>query len=269
MDPANIYAELEALEHSERSIHMIVGHLLRVAGRSDGPNVKVTLDKSCDGVHYADEYLQCYPDLLFLNVVRDPRAQIASMNDAIIHEFSTLNNIEVWLKAYEEMDKLMEKYPEKVVTIRFEDFICDQAATLKKVCDFMGIEYSDDLCDIKKSTEGKEMAALSPLWTSNFSHPMREVIDKYKKKLSYYDVELIETLCGDYMKKYGYDKFTAGQAIITDEERAKAVEASKANKEKAWDVLQNNCEFDKDFELRKIRANFIKECREKLAKRNA
>ena len=264
-----MFDELEALPHTERSIHMIVGHLLRVAGRSDGESVKVTLDKSCDGVHYAEEYLKCYPDLLFLNVVRDPRAQVASMNDAIIHEFSTLNNIEVWLKAYKEMDNLMAKYPDKVVTIRFEDFISDQAATLKKVCEFMGIEYSDDLCDIKKSAEGKEMSQLSPLWTSNFSHPMKLVIDKYKKKLSYYDVEMIETLCGEYMDKYGYEKFTLAQSVVSDEDRAKAVEASQTNKEKAWDVLQNNCEFDKDFELRKIRSNFLQSCRDKLASRNA
>jgi len=166
------------------------------------------------------------------------------------------------------MDEIMEKYPDKVLTIRFEDFICEQSDTIQKVCDFIGIEYNENLCDIKQSEEGKEMAQLSPLWKSNFSHPMKETIDKFKNKLSTDDIELIETLCGSYMDRYGYEKLTAANSHVTDDDRLKARESHEVNKVRAWDDLKSDTKFDKDFALRKIRANFIQSCREKLEERN-
>lgn len=66
-------------------MHRIVRELLFQAGAKRG--VRVVMDKSPDSVQNTGELMSLFDDLLFLNVVRDPRAQVSSMNKAIIHDF--------------------------------------------------------------------------------------------------------------------------------------------------------------------------------------
>ena len=86
-DPVEIF---EAIRHEPRSVHRIVWELLLRAGEQR--HARVIMDKSLDSVHYADELMRLFPDMLFLNVVRDPRAQIASMNKAVV----TITPAHIW-----------------------------------------------------------------------------------------------------------------------------------------------------------------------------
>lgn len=80
-----------------RSIHQVHWHMLLEAGRAHG--ARVVMDKSQDGVCGYAELLSLFPDMLFVDVVRDPRAQVSSMNDAIIYDFDTRLNTERWVGA--------------------------------------------------------------------------------------------------------------------------------------------------------------------------
>ncbi len=63
------------------------------------------MDKSLDGIRYAEEYLQAFPEMRFIGVVRDPRAQVSSMTEAIIHDFTVIGNCITYIEAYEELDR--------------------------------------------------------------------------------------------------------------------------------------------------------------------
>jgi len=108
--------------------------LLRAGERN---SATVVMDKSLDSVHYADELMQLFPDMLFLNVVRDPRAQVASMNRAIIHDFDTALNAKAWVDAHRVAQGLATRYADRVLTIRYEDFLSNQEATLRQVCEIL------------------------------------------------------------------------------------------------------------------------------------
>jgi hypothetical protein len=256
-DPVEI---LESIRNEPRSVHRIVWELLFRAGEKQG--AKIVMDKSLDSVHYADELMTLFDDMLFLNVVRDPRAQISSMNRAIIHDFDTRLNAMTWVRAYEAGRKLAAKYPGKVLTIRYEDFVSDQEATLRKICGFFGMEFSPSLLDIARSQEARKISGLSALWETNGKAPVPANVDKFKKTLTAEEIEIIESLTGEYMDYYGYERMTAGKAAATTRVISAARKRSKLNREKAWLDLEKND--NRDFQLRLFRKDYLEMIKNRL-----
>jgi hypothetical protein len=261
-DPVEIF---EAIRHEPRSVHRVVWELLLRAGEHN--NASLVMDKSLDSVHYADELMRLFPDMLFLNVVRDPRAQVASMNKAIIHDFDTLLNTQTWVAAHRAADSLMARYPERVMTMRYEDFLYDQEATLKRVCAFFGIEFLPQMLDISHSSEARQISKMSALWSSNAFAPIAANIDKYKKQLSSEEIGIIETLCADYMRRYGYELATDASTAIDTGALDAARSRSEVRRADAWGELERT-NF-RDFALRRQRAEYLQTVRARMEQQAA
>lgn len=258
LDPVEIF---ESIKDQPRSIHTIVWEMLFISGRKQ--NASVVMDKSLDSIQYADELLSLYPDMLFLNVVRDPRAQISSMNKAIIYDYHSLPNAMYWSNAYRLANDLSQRYPDRVMTIRFEDFIQDEASTLKGICDFFEIRFTEDMLDIKSSAEAKSIFSRSALWESNHSKPIAANIDKFKSSLSDDEINTIETICTEFMDLYGYEKMTSANAIITDTDIREAQKLSEENRQQAWKDLA--VKDPRDYMLRKFRQDYLNMLRNRLS----
>jgi len=256
-DPVDVF---EAIRHEPRSVHRIVWELLLRAGEHSG--ARVVMDKSLDSVHYAGELMQLFPDMLFVNVVRDPRAQIASMNKAIIHDFDTRLNTRTWIEAHRAADTLLAQYPQRTLTIRYEDFLADEENVLKKICAFVGIEFLPSMLDVSHSAEARQISRMSALWSSNCFAPIAANIDKYKNVLSMEDVAIIETLTSGYMQRYGYERMTDTTAEIDAAAFDAARCASETGRAHAWQVLERT-NF-RDFALRRHRAEYLASVRVRM-----
>lgn len=256
-DPVEIF---EAIRHRPRSVHRVVWELLLRAGEQRG--ARVVMDKSLDSVHYADELMRQFPDMLFLNVVRDPRAQIASMNKAIIHEFDTLLNTHTWLEAHRAADAVLAEYPDRTLTIRYEDFVADEQSVLKAVCAFLGIAFLPGMVDISHSDEAQQIARRSALWSSNCFAPIAANVDKYKKVLSLDEISVIETLTSEYMQRYGYERMTGAAAQIDASAFDAARQTSDEARTHAWQTLERT-NF-RDFALRRHRAEYLASVRARM-----
>ncbi len=256
-DPVEIF---DVLKNEPRSIHRVVWELLFRAGIRRG--AKVVMDKSLDSVHYAAELMRLFPDLLFLNVIRDPRAQVSSMNKAIIHDFDSLLNAMTWVKAYEAGRKLARKHPDRVLTIRYEDFVSNQEAVLREICAFFGIDFFPGMLDVTRSEEAKKISGMSALWVSNRFAPIPANVDKFKKSLSIDEIAVIETLAQDFMKEYGYERMTATDVKIAQRTIAAAKKRSDSNRKKAWEELKKTA--NRDYQLRKFRADYLRMVRMRL-----
>lgn len=262
LDPVTIF---EAIREHPRNIHRIVWEMLFQAGKHF--QATVVMDKSLDSVHYAEEFVHLFDDIRFLNIVRDPRAQVNSMNKAIIYDFDTLLNATRWVKAHAAARSLIQKYPEKVLTIRFEDFISDQATVLRKICNFIGIAFSDTMLEISQSEEAKNLSQMSALWESNGFDPIPANVNKFKKSLTVDEITIIETLTADYMDLYGYEKLTPAHAHINDALFQEAHQKSTIKRQQAWEQLAKEKFYD--YMLRKFRNDYIQCVRLRLLKKSA
>jgi hypothetical protein len=258
LDPVTLF---DRLRDEPRSVHRAMWEMLFQSGRAHG--ARVVMDKSLDNVHYADDLLRLFgDDMLFLNVVRDPRAQIASMNRAIIHEFDTLLNADIWVQAHVAARRLTQVCPERVLTVRFEDFIANEEAVLRRICTFLGIEFLPDMLDVAHSNEALKISGLSALWESNASRPIAANVDKFRKLLSIEEIETIETLTGEYMDRYGYERMTPARAKIDATVRDQARPRSQQQREAAWRGLRER-NF-RDYALRRARADYLATVKERL-----
>jgi hypothetical protein len=259
-DPVAVF---EAIRYEPRSVHRVVWELLLRAGGQHGASV--VMDKSLDSVHYADELMRLYPDMLFLNVVRDPRAQVASMNRAIIHEFDSGLNARIWLDAHRAADAVVAAYPDRVLTIRYEDFLADQETTLKQVCAFFGIAWLPQMLDVGASVEARQISQLSALWSSNCYAPIAANAGKFRQQLSMREIELIETLTLGYMQRYGYEPMTAANAPLSREPATSAQARSELLRQMAWRELEQTNY--RDWVLRRYRVDYLARLRARLEQR--
>lgn len=261
-DPAAVF---EAVKNEPRSVHRIVWELLFQAGMKN--HAKVIMDKSLDSVHYADELITLFEDMRFLNVVRDPRAQINSMNRAIIHDFDTLLNAMTWAAAHTAARNLMMQHPDRVLTIRYEDFLSNQEEVLRRICVFFEIDFLPAMLDVSLSPEAQQISGLSALWESNCYAPIAANVDKFKKSMSAQEIELIETLTGEHMDYYGYERMTRGKAVISPRMVSAARKESELLKKNAWsDLAANNY---RDYMLRKYRADYLQMVKDRLQRNTA
>ncbi|WP_248795865.1 sulfotransferase family protein [Pseudomonas sp. MWU13-2105] len=256
-DPIDIF---ERVRHEPRSVHRITWELLLCTAEQQ--QAQVVMDKSLDDVHYAHELMQLFPDMRLLNVVRDPRAQVASMNRAIIHDFDTLINARTWVAAHRAAQSLIERYPERVLTIRYEDFLLDEETTLRQICNFFDIEFLDKMLDISESKEARQISKMSALWSSNCFSPITSNIDKFKGQLKHHEVEMIETLAKEFMLRYGYEPMTEANFTFDAHMSVAATERSVEAKELAWRELEQ--ENFQDYILRQYRADYLASVRNRL-----
>lgn len=243
----------EAIKDEPRHVHRVAWEMLFQAGAYN--QATVVMDKSLDNVHYAADLMALFDDMLFLNVVRDPRAQICSINRAILHDFDTLPNSYTWVKAHDAAQAIIQRFPERVLTIRYEDFLANQEAVLRKVCQFFKIDFLPEMIDIASSNEAQAIAGRSALWENNCFAPIPANIDKFKKSLTLKEIEIIETVTKDYMGLYGYEPMTAASVTITDKMIADAQENNQLNKRQAWLDLRAND--PQDYQLRRFRADYL------------
>ena len=257
LDPVKIF---EAIKNQTRSVHRVAWEMLFQAGQKH--QAKIVMDKSLDNVYYGSELIDLFDDILFLNVVRDPRAQVNSINRAIIHDYDSILNTISWVNAHDQIQGIIKKHPERVLTIRYEDFLTNQEAVLYKICQFFGIEFLDSMMDVGSSKEAKNISVLSALWETNSSAPIPAYIDKFKKTMSSEEIEIIETIAGDYMDHYGYEKMTPGAAKITSEKIAEARKQSEPKKQQAWAELK--VKDPRDYQLRKFRSDYLEMVKKRL-----
>lgn len=257
-DPGEIF---DAIKDEKRSVHRVVWELLLRSGEQH--HAQVVMDKSLDSIHDAAELLELFPDMLFLNVVRDPRAQVASMNRAIIHDFDSTLNAMTWVAAHDAAQRLVQAHPQRVLTIRYEDFLADQELVLRGICDFIGLDFLPQMLDVAASTEARQMSKLSDLWSSNCFGPIPANKDKFKSQLSPGDIEIIETLAQAHMRSYGYEFMTDANAPAADPAvLAARVQASAMGRAHAWSRLSESNY--RDFILRRARAEHLSSVRDRL-----
>ncbi|MBC3916174.1 sulfotransferase [Undibacterium sp. CY18W] len=249
-DPVDVF---ESIRNDKRSVHRILWELLLRTGEHH--HASIVMDKSLDSVHYAEELLQIFPNMLFLNVVRDPRAQVASMNKAIIHDYDSTLNAMAWLEAHQLSRDIIQRHPDQVLTIRYEDFLSNQETVLRAICTFFGITFLPEMLDVSHSAEAQQISHMSALWETNRFPPVMANKDKFKQQLSMREIEVIESLTKEFMQLYGYELMTDANLELSQEVLTAAKEKSCKGREVAWDTLKHDNY--KDYVLRRFRADYL------------
>ena len=114
----------------------------------------------------------------------------------------------MWVRAQRAADRLNTAHPQRVLTVRFEDFVGQQERTLCTICRFIGIDFMPAMLDVSASTEAARLVRMSTLWVSNAFRPIPANKTKFRQSLS--------------LEGYGYECLATRSVQVTSEMQGQA-----------------------------------------------
>ncbi len=193
-------------ETSERLRH-IIGWATKVHGRND--QARFT-DKSQVYTVRAGYINQLLSDSnpMFILITRNPYAVCyrAPTHTALsrLKELSFRSRLKIacqhWSNSMQCALKDAQNIP-SFMCLRFEDVLIRTESTISKICEFVDIDYADEMIP---SAEQKIPygSRCRDRW-----YPLRKnVNEKHLEKVGGESLEIIESICGDIAEKFGYTK---------------------------------------------------------------
>lgn len=154
------------------------------------------------------------PELKVIQIIRDPRAVLASRNFSTSflktrgagakHPIRLIAN--VWSTGIRYKNYLEAVYPDSFMSIKYESLIKSPNMTTKKICNFLDIKWEHAMHDV--SSFRTEMGAT---WEPNTSFEKlkgfdTKAIDKWRTKLPKKEHAVMEYLCADFLEQEGYER---------------------------------------------------------------
>jgi hypothetical protein len=142
-----------------------------------------------------DRLLQVMPRARFIHLLRDPR-DVARSVVGRGWAGSTWYGVDQWLATEEDWIAQAPDDPRRVCTMRYEDLLEQPEAELRRLCDFIGRDYTD--------------AMLSYAGQSTYEPIDPKLAYQWRRKQSPAEVSDTEWKAAALMKRYGYDFSPAG-----------------------------------------------------------
>ena len=144
-----------------------------------------------------------------IHVLRDPRDVLASYKNMTFEKGENyLDAIFASLHSFNTSIKYKTILPQnRYLIVIYEDLIKDTKKITQNICEFLEIKFEKAMLDPKnyRSLDGKSFD-----FKTHTSFPTENVkpLDRWKTKLSDYEIQFTEAIIGSQMNKFGYELST-------------------------------------------------------------
>ena len=157
-------------------------------------------------VSYFKELKELFPKCMFVLLIRDVRAVFNSQKRSIYSvtrkpfEKNPLKLATKWCRVLALYDEILQKYPSDAHVVKYEDIVQANSKSIWEVLDFLKVANTKKVFDYQ-IPERYDYGL-----HSNYK---KEILkgnqEKYKKNLSKSEIQIIDNIAQDYLKKYGYE----------------------------------------------------------------
>ncbi|MGH7942349.1 MAG: sulfotransferase family protein [Limisphaerales bacterium] len=171
---------------------------------ADWRNCARWVEKTPRSETYPNELDQLFPEARLIQMVRDPRAVIASRKKWNIkqkgHYTEAHQLAREWNRCARQIPRLRSN-PGRFLVVHYEDLVRDPMQTLREVCRFGGFEFNESMLQPTRAGDG---------WQGNsafykaFNGISAAPTDKWKESLTQDEIWWIELHCRKGMKLAGY-----------------------------------------------------------------
>jgi hypothetical protein len=156
-------------------------------------------------IHYADQAREYSPGSRFVHLVRDGRDVAASAKRSVFNHFHPYYVARLWGLQQRLAAALSARLgPEEFMTLRYEDLLADPERAVRRVCAFLGGDYSPGMLNYFEDGDARGLAGLSGSWKNCGKPILRGNSGKYRSALSQEEVRIFETAAGTELERYGY-----------------------------------------------------------------
>jgi len=183
---------------------------------------------------YIDAIFALFPSAQFVNVVRDPRAAVASAVRLGWYGdekgSAVASAVASWDAAVRRVDRFARRLrPDQLIDVRYEDMVRDPAATLQRVCDFCDLRGGDT---IPTMIAGPRRGVFNEGWHDRLAEPISTApIDSFRGDLEPRRVALVEHATGRELQRLGYVRAAPLEPRPAD---LKALRTHRRNRNVKW-----------------------------------
>jgi hypothetical protein len=173
-------------------------------------------DKRPSLVLNLDAVFAMFPDAQFVNIVRDPRAVVASIRRVGRQQRwsgrGLAAGVDKWERSLRAADRWRRRLPAgQFHELRFEDLVADPAAVLERLVAFLDLDPGG-LDAMLHHHERTELA--SAKMHRLVSRPVTtETVRAWERALKPRQVAFVESVLGDWMARYGYEPVATGKPV--------------------------------------------------------
>lgn len=138
-----------------------------------------------------EKMLAIWPEARFIHLLRDPRAMALS---GVPMEWggNPYMSAARWVETEKEWDRVVALVPaERRMEVRFEDLVTEHEKTLARVCEFLDVDYTDQMLEYAEVTD--------------YDVPDPSRADAWPTEMSERDIRLAEARVGDMLVARGYE----------------------------------------------------------------
>jgi hypothetical protein len=162
-------------------------------------------DKTPAYIGHIDRLAATWPDARFVHLIRDGRDAALSVMDVPFGPNNVWAAARSWASAIRRGHKARERYPRRMLELRYEDLVSDPAASLAATCSFLDLAYDDDMLSIEKTDRSKVVEDQASWHASIWSGITTAAVGKWRTELSPRQVEMFEAVAGDELRALGYE----------------------------------------------------------------
>lgn len=193
-------------------LHSIYGQIKNLNG------IRFVIEKSPASTFFWKELLKWNPETKFIYIYRNPVFNTISRKRRYVHKLKWIYTLALWWKEFHKKALSLQKdHPDKVFFVKYEDLISKPEENLKKICEFLTIDFSPSMLNYHnyyRETSHlvmKNWANNPPPYFSlilktyetveNVFSPIKEI----QKNISNGEVEkIIFYICKDYAQDYEF-----------------------------------------------------------------
>jgi hypothetical protein len=156
-------------------------------------------------IRYGDLLKHYYPEAKFVHVIRDPRAVTSSLIRSNVHYSNAYYAARRWLRDVNSGLALQRKYPEDVFNLRYEDLVSAPADWLRQICAFLQVDFEPALLTFHQRGTAEYGKYYERIHAKLNEPPDPSRVEAWRKHLTPRQVALVESICGDTMRAFGYE----------------------------------------------------------------
>lgn len=144
----------------------------------------------------------------YLFVVRDPRDMAMTWRDNAMEPGGVAAAAACWLGDQTASLRVLSALGPRgrAMLLRFEDLVTEPEASMRRVCGFLGLDYTPAMLDFHRDPLLQHNAASLSSWT-DLARPIDpSVVGRFRTRLSGSEVRYIEAVCGEQMAVFGYPR---------------------------------------------------------------
>ena len=174
-------------------------------------------DKSPLNSLYPKELYRLFPEAKFIHLVRDYRANLASMSKHDVFSPSSTVMLMQWKKSVKQINKLASIYPENFLQLRYEDLVLDPGKSYEKICGFLQVKFLPELLNPeyrKNAINNIYNNSFLDQWQPDLSGKISTSnMDKWKKELDQGSVRKADYIAGKTGQGFHYKPLTIRNSL--------------------------------------------------------